>query len=270
MKKILLPHTQLSISKFIFGTASLFNVGLRRQRIKLLKSAIDHGFTHFDTAPYYGFGLAESDLSEVLKDNPHVSVTTKVGIYSAGGEDQSAISVFLRKSIGKIIPTLSAPTISFELNKAQCQLEGSLRRLGREKIDIYMLHEPTFDLVKTDEWKRWLENLVSSGKVGWFGLALTADRLEPFLKNDSPLIQITQVLDSLERKKADVLLKYGKSMQISYGYVSEARREGNPSSVPTVLREALLRNPSGAIIVSTKRCQRLGQYSKISESPDND
>lgn len=266
MKKVKLSHTPLEVSKFIFGTASLFNVGEQSKRIRLIEAAVDAGFTHFDTAPYYGFGMAERDMAILAKAHPNVTVTTKVGIYSPGGENQPRASIFLRKALGRFVRPLSNPTLSFDLSRAKAALDASLKRLGRDTIDIYMLHEPTVDIVKTDEWNRWLEDMVTSGKVKSYGLALTEDRLRPFLAKADPLCNLVQVLDSLERREADVLTQHAKPFQITYGYVSAARQNGNTASVSDILQHALRRNPDGAIIVSTKQEARLKQYSDILEA----
>ena len=159
MNHVTLAGTGLRTSRFIFGTASLFNVGGRRRRLALLEAAIDRGFTHFDTAPYYGFGWAERDLGAVLKRHPGITVTTKVGIYSPGGEFQSQASVLLRKAAGRAIPALSKPAVDFALTRARRSLTDSLNRLQCEQVAAYMLHEPEIELLDTDEWQRWLDEI---------------------------------------------------------------------------------------------------------------
>ena len=263
MKRICIPGTGFVCSRFVFGTASLFNAGSLRRRIGLLEAAIDSGFTHFDTAPYYGFGIAERDLSHVLQRRSGITVTTKVGIYSRGGDSQPAPAVFLRKVAGRLVPALSRPEVDFTVARARGALDGSLRRLGRERVDIYMLHEPAHDLLDTDEWQRWLERERSLGRVGYFGLALTADRLTPFLARGSALANLVQVLDSLDRMEADTLAQYGRPLQITYGYVSAARARGDHRTVSEILASALIRNPAGPIIVSTRRAERLSQYRQL-------
>src|SRR6516225_11112572 len=109
MNQIKLPGTEMFVSRFSFGTAGLFNVGRANARANLLAAAYDHGFTHFDTAPYYGFGVAERDLRPLLRAHPEVTVATKVGIYSPGGEAQPGAAVLLRKAAGKVLPSLSRP-----------------------------------------------------------------------------------------------------------------------------------------------------------------
>ena len=85
MKKVQISGTDLEVSQFIYGTASLFNLRGADARRRILSSAVDAGFTHFDTAPYYGFGLAERELAPILRANSQITVTTKVGIYAQGG-----------------------------------------------------------------------------------------------------------------------------------------------------------------------------------------
>jgi D-threo-aldose 1-dehydrogenase len=266
MRKIRLPGASLFCSRFIFGCAGLFNVGTQKQRLAVLETAVDSGFSHFDTAPYYGFGMAERDLADVIKRHHHVTLTTKVGIYSPGGENQSFKEIFLRKAGGRFLPNLSRPTVNFELARARKALEGSLHRLGRDHIDLYMLHEPRVELVATDEWRRWFEGLMSSGVIGRFGIAATADRVQGFLEKAPELAPVVQMVDSLDRREADVLTAFGRPLQITYGYLSAARERGDSRSVSEILRAALKRNAEGALIVSTRRAERLPQYRAILEA----
>lgn len=264
MQTILIPGTRLRTSKFIFGTASLFNVGSQARRIELLDAAVQAGFTHFDTAPYYGFGWAERDLGELIRRHPKITVTTKVGIYSPGGEASSRASVLLRKSLGRMIPMVSRPTIDFSLERAQTALENSLRRLQTDHVSLYMLHDPAIEIVATHEWQRWLDSEVRRGRIGAYGLALTSDRLIPFLDEAPELANVIQLLDSLESKEADCLTERGRPLQITYGYVSAMQAERNPAMSPRdVLRAAAQRNKGGAIIVSTTKLGRLGQYAEL-------
>lgn len=70
----------------IFGTAPLGSKYSEEESIKILQSAYDSGFRHFDTAPSYGDGRAECILEKFLKcysASPNVSVTSKYGIIEA-------------------------------------------------------------------------------------------------------------------------------------------------------------------------------------------
>jgi aryl-alcohol dehydrogenase-like predicted oxidoreductase len=257
--------TDLRCSRFIFGTAGLFNVGTRRRRLALLHAAVHHGFTHFDTAPYYGFGQAERDLADVCRAHPAITVTSKVGIYSPGGEQQSYGSILLRKAAGRVVASVARPSRDLDLRRARESLEATLRRLERERVELYLLHEPVLDRLNLDEWRRWLEQCVTSGKIGAFGLAPATEHVESFLQAGAALTPVLQVPDSLDRRETDLLRRHGREPQITYGYVSAARARGSTSPIPDILRSALERNGSGAIIVSTGDPRRLAQYASIAE-----
>jgi len=267
MRQVILPGTDMPVSRFAFGTASLFNVGSAKQRGDLLAAAYDHGFTHFDTAPYYGFGHAERDLKPLLAAHPEASVATKVGIYSPGGENQSQAAVFVRKAAGKLIPAISRPTIDWSVARARDALSASLKRLGRERVDLYLLHEPDLALLDADEWLRWLER-ESGERVARFGIAVDAERLTGFLGSNTPLAAFIQTVDSLDEREADRLAEHHRPMQITYGYVSSARKRGVTTPVASILTEALKRNASGCVIVSTRKRERLKSFVTIAAAAD--
>jgi aryl-alcohol dehydrogenase-like predicted oxidoreductase len=267
VRKIVLPGTSATVSRFIFGTASLFNIGSPDERARVLDAAYDHGLTHFDTAPLYGFGWAERDLAALLRRRPGASVTTKVGIYSPGGEKQSRAMVFARKAAGRLLKPLSRAQHDWSLTRAQASLDASLRRLGRDHVEIYMLHEPTAGCFASDEWQRWLEDEVRRGRIGAFGLALDEKRLSGFLDPPHPLATLVQTVDSLDLREADALVAATGHMQITYGYVSGAMaRSGDSIDVPALLRGALARNAQGAVIVSSRRADRMRQFADIAEA----
>lgn len=266
VKQLVVPGTDLTLSRFVFGTSSLFSVGSAAKRRRLLEAALDHGFTHIDTAPYYGFGMAERDLRPVLAAHPAVTVTTKVGIYSPGGERQPALGILLRKAGGRALPALSRPAVDWSLARARTALEGSLQRLGRTSIDLYMLHEPQLALLQAEEWLRWLEREVAAGRVRRFGIAVEPQHLPAFLAAASPLAGIVQTLDSLAGQEADILPRHGRPLQITYGYISAALRAGGAVDIPALLTRALKRNAAGAVIVSTGRVERLAQYAALANA----
>ncbi|MGH8209650.1 MAG: aldo/keto reductase [Steroidobacteraceae bacterium] len=267
MRTLVIPGTDLRTSRFIFGTANLITAGAQSARRRLLEAAVEHGFLHFDTAPYYGFGVAERDLASVLKAQPQVGVTTKVGLYPPGGEEQPVVAVLMRKIGGKVFRGLARPTRSFDLERARRSLEGSLRRLGRDCIDLYLLHEPELDQLAVGDWVDWLESCRRRGHIRCFGLSHTAaERLAPFLSAPSPLVDVVQVQDSLSAREADILGRHGRPLQITYGYVSSARAAGAAQSVEGVLQRAMQRNPQGPIVVSTTRLNRIGQYARLQEA----
>ena len=259
MEKICVPGTDIIVSRFAFGTAAIHHIASARRRHGLLFAAVDHGFTHFDTAPYYGFGLAERTLAPLLAARPEITVATKAGLYPPGGGNQSAAMVLARKAAGKIFSDLSSPIVDWSVKRARDSLDASLLRLGRERVDTFFLHEPDLALIATEEWLRWLED--ERDRVRTFGVSGEMSRLSTFIDERNPLATVIQTSDSLDRHEADPVLKAGRPLQFTYGYVSAAQHRGGREP-RAVLAGALARNATGSIVVSTRRTGRLGQYAE--------
>ena len=270
MKKMVIPGTDLKTSKFIFGTASLFNCGRSKHRRYLLDAAVAEGFSHFDTAPLYGFGSAERDLSWVLKAYPNITFTTKVGLYAPGSENQSDTSIFLRKAAGRLVKRISLPKINFQIDQAQNSLENSLKRCGRECVDLYLLHEPDINLIESDEWKKWLSTCTREGKIARYGMSLSSEQLRPFLESAELIGDVIQLQDSITGQESSILAEYHLPKQITFGYVSAAIRVDKQVDVKEILRAAISRNTENAIVVSTTAASRLKQYAEISLEPIRD
>jgi aryl-alcohol dehydrogenase-like predicted oxidoreductase len=266
VRKVLLENTSLKLSRFGFGTSRLFNVASPQLRQRLLASAYDYGMTHFDTAPLYGFGVAERELKSVLATHPDATVATKVGLYPPGGADKHDFSVFFRKAAGKLVPVFSKAVVDWSVDRARKSLDGSLRRLGRTRIDLYLLHEPEAHLLATDEWLSWLES--ERGRVAAFGIAADAAKLPAFLIGGHPLARIVQCSDSIADTEADVLIRAGFPLQITYGYITSAKRDPK-ADIEAALAAALRRNSKGCILVSTSKEERIRRLAELVEKYDD-
>ncbi|MDO8864174.1 aldo/keto reductase [Haliea sp. E1-2-M8] len=253
-----MPDTDLSISRFSFGTANLHHIGGRKKQTAHLMSAADVGFSHFDTAPLYGFGEAERALGIAFGGLENITIATKVGLYPPGGSDQGRASMFARKVAGKVICPLSRAIVDLSVKRASLSVEGSLKRLRRTRLDLLLLHEANINLLNSDEWQRWQENF--RDKVRWIGVAGPAATVEPFLKSQSPIAQIVQVRDGLTTHEADVVGAAGRSLQLTYGYFSSGAVQNLGEDV---LREALLRNSTGSVLVTTRQTHRLATFARI-------
>lgn len=263
MKTVQLPGTSLWVSRFIFGTASLHHVGDIAAQVAHLKAAADAGFRHFDTAPLYGFGQAEQALGMAFGSGSSVrndiTFTTKVGLYPPGGASQSRVGMLGRKAIGKVMPSVSRPLADWSVSRARESLNQSLRRLGRDLVEILLLHEPDAALVKTDEWLRWLEE-EAGNRVLHFGICGEASRLVPFVDDSNGLARVVQAPDSLANGEANRLAIDGRLPQLTYGYLSSSK---DRASAELILRGALARNSSGAVVVSTRNRSRLDSFARI-------
>ena len=267
LRKVLLENTSLKLSRLGFGTSRLFNVASPQLRQRLLASAYDHGMTHFDTAPLYGFGVAERELKSVLATHPDATVATKVGLYPPGGGDQHDFSVFFRKVAGRLVPIFSKAVVDWSVDRARKSLTGSLRRLGRSRIDLYLLHEPEAHLLAADEWLSWLES--ERDRVAAFGIATYAAKFPASLTGGHPLARIVQCSDSIANAEADALIRAGVPVQITFGYITSAKRDPK-ADAEAALVAALRRNSKGCILVSTTKEERIRRFAELVEKYDAD
>lgn len=115
----------------------------------VVKSALDTGITFFDTANVYATGRSEEILGTALRDfadRDEVVLATKVHGRMRPGANGQGLS---RKAI-------------------IAEAEASLRRLGTDFIDLYIIHR--FDpATPVEETMRALDDLVRSGKVRYLG-----------------------------------------------------------------------------------------------------
>ena len=125
----------------------------------MLHAALDAGINFIDTAPVYGNdGVGESLLADVLKTNrDEIILTTKCGY------DNDAARMF---------PGQSERPQDWEPSSIRLQLEGSLRRLGTDYVDLYQLHNARIEPVLDDALWEVLGQLRDEGKVREIGVAL--------------------------------------------------------------------------------------------------
>lgn len=273
MRRVTLPGTDIKVSRLSFGTASLHHLQTSRRRQDLLAAAFDHGFAHFDTAPYYGFGIAEEELGRFLSVSGRrgsVSITTKLGLYPPGGLHPNTVSVWARKLAGRLLPSLSRPVVDWSIAAAEKSLEQSLRRLGIDQIDFLLLHEPVANAVQSEVFVDWLKHEQGKGRVRAWGLAGQADSLDTWLSVNHPLGMVLQVRDSLDLREAEFVRSRGRDLQFTYGYLSSsATLPGSPQATE-VLEQALRRNVTGSIIVSTRQLAHIGELAAVAERSDGE
>ncbi|MCX7177143.1 MAG: aldo/keto reductase [Proteobacteria bacterium] len=270
MRRVTLPGTDLKVSRLSFGTASLHHLPTSRQRQYLMATAFDRGFTHFDTAPYYGFGIAEEELGRFLRGRRGgTTIATKVGLYPPGGLHPNTASVWLRKLAGRVFPGISRPVVDWSISAASKSLDISLRRLGIDQIDLLLLHEPASGAVQSEVFMDWLKNEQRKGRIRAWGMAGQADCMDTWLSTNHPLGMVLQVRDSLERKEADLVTSHGRDLQITYGYLSSSAMSGTQPVVKT-LELALRRNVRGSILVSTRRLAHVGELAAVAERADGE
>ena len=122
------------------------------ESIRAVHTALDMGVNFFDTAANYGAGHSEVVLGQALKGKrDNVVITTKFG-HIVNEEKKTVYG-----DPDQIIKNV------------RTDVENSLRRLQTDVIDIYQLHEGGYDPKLALELQSVLEELVSAGKIRWYG-----------------------------------------------------------------------------------------------------
>ena len=157
MQKRMLGNSGLEVSAIGFGcmsTTGAYSVNPdRQQMIALIRSAVDRGCTFFDTAEMYSGFRNEELVGEALAPvRDHVVMATKFGfnLALATGADRGG--------------TNSQPA---HIRQA---VEGSLRRLRVETIDLYYQHRVD-PAVPIEDVAGTVKDLIQAGKVRHFGLS---------------------------------------------------------------------------------------------------
>jgi len=123
------------------------------ESLAAIRRASELGVTFFDTADSYGFGRSESLLGIVLsRKRQDVVIATKVGVS--------------RDSDGKLTKDFSRAHISHSV-------DGSLKRLRTDYIDLYQLHNPTLDELRRDDIHEAMDRLQEAGKIRYWGVSVT-------------------------------------------------------------------------------------------------
>jgi len=154
--------------------------------VRAIHAALDGGVNWIDTAPFYGWGHAEEIVGHALAGREGVFVFTKCGT--------------LRRDDGDDYMDLSPESI-----RRGCQ--ESLRRLGRERIDLLQFHDPDRNVPIEESWGA-LQELVAEGKVRHGGLSNHPPELVERALAVGPVAALQFQYSALARAPEDDLLPY--------------------------------------------------------------
>ena len=143
MERRTLHHTDLTVSRFCFGTMTLGKPLDQAGTDEVIDRCFDAGINFFDTANMYNAGVAETLLGNALKGRRDKVVLASKVFYKVGdAPDQQGLS---RKAILRAI-------------------EESLERLQTDYLDVYYMHAPDH-AVPVEESLETMDSLVRQGKV---------------------------------------------------------------------------------------------------------
>ena len=158
-----------------------------QESIRAVHAAIDLGVNFFDTAANYGAGHSEVVLGRALKGKRDgVVIATKFG--HIVNEEKRTVYGDPNQIIRNV----------------RTDVENSLRRLQTDHIDVYQLHEGGYDPKLALELQVILEELVSAGKIRWYGWSTDlADNAREFASGShctSIQFRLNAIYDNVEMR----------------------------------------------------------------------
>jgi len=140
---------QTLISRLVLGTMTFGDTVDAGTAATMIDVALDHGVTMIDTANGYAGGATETMLADLLPARrDRVTLATKAGMpHPDAGEHAPLSAVGLRSCV-----------------------DGSLRRLGVEHVELFYLHQPD-RATPIEETLTTVKELVAEGKIGALGVS---------------------------------------------------------------------------------------------------
>jgi aryl-alcohol dehydrogenase-like predicted oxidoreductase len=155
MKLRPLGKTGIDVSEIGLGAWQLanpdWNLHDTAEALRIVRASLEAGCNFFDTAPGYGYGNSEELLGQGLKGvRQDVVICTKFSYHGDDGADD------------------------FAAEQIRPVLEGSLRRLQTDYVDILLLHNPPRELMDGGQAPHYaeLERLKAEGKIREYGVSL--------------------------------------------------------------------------------------------------
>ncbi len=195
MKTRKLGNSDLHITPIGLGTFAMGSTGWHASwgpqkdsdSIDTIKRAVESGINWIDTAPIYGLNHAEEVVGKALKEmSPRPIIATKC---SRTWDEE-----------GNIIPNLKRTSIRSEV-------EGSLKRLKVDAIDLYQIHWPFPDEDIEEGWSAVAE-LIAEGKVRYGGVSnFSIDQLKR-AQSIHPVASLQTPYSMIRRKLEKDLLPY--------------------------------------------------------------
>lgn len=159
MKYRSLGNTGIVVSEIGFGTWGIggtvggaigYGPTDDNESLSALARAFGKGITFYDTSDFYGSGHSEELLGAAFaRVRDKIVIATKAGLVSKDGT-QDFSPAYIRKCV-----------------------EGSLRRLKTDYIDIYQMHSPDISLISQDpQFFEIFRTLKAEGKIKAFGISV--------------------------------------------------------------------------------------------------
>lgn len=302
MREIVVPGIDIKIPVIGFGCSGLTGTS-RRDAIRLLGTAFDSGVRHFDVARYYGYGEAEEILGTFVRTHrSEMTITTKFGLQPPRRTSALRVALHIGRRFLRLMPSARTlvqrrtnalvATAAFSVDDASKSLETSLRELGTDHVDFYLLH----DYVVADQFPGelliFLESAVTEGKIRRFGIGTGIANVLRALKCQPELCDVIQFENSVLTQNSKGLLSSPPTqLVVTHGSLGASYRSvmsflktnreiakrwstsldldcsSGDSIAALMLNYAVEANPAGLVLFSSKNQARVKNNVKAVMEP---
>jgi pyridoxine 4-dehydrogenase len=190
----------LTVNRLGFGAMRITGAGIWGPptdvptALRVVKRAVELGVNFIDTADSYGPEVSENIIAQALYPYPaDLVIATKGGLVRPGPD------VWNREGRPKHL-------------RQAC--EGSLRRLRRDRIDVYQFHAPDPQVPLADSIGE-LVKLQQEGKIRYIGISnVTRDELQQ-AERLTPIVSV-QNRFNLQDRRADAVLEYSERKSVAF------------------------------------------------------
>jgi aryl-alcohol dehydrogenase-like predicted oxidoreductase len=192
-----IPATPLKVSRIALGTWAMggwmWGGTDERESIATIHAALHQGINLIDTAPVYGFGVAEEIVGAALQ-----GIRAEVVIATKAGLEWRDEKIFRNGSRARIMQ----------------EVEDSLRRLRTDYIDIYQVHWPD-PRVPVEETAEAMRLLYAEGKIRAIGVSnFSVEQMDSF-RRVAPLHVLQSPYNLFERDLEGRVLQYCRANGIA-------------------------------------------------------
>ena len=181
--------TVIGFGSWVIGGPWLYGWGPvdDNESVKAIRTALDRGINWIDTAAAYGFGHSEEIVAKALAGTREdVFVATKCGLVpdGKGGAYRNSKPASIRREV-----------------------EESLRRLRRDRIDLYQIHWPDKSVPLEESWGTMVR-LKEEGKVRFIGLSNYDVPMLERCRRVAPVQSVQPPYSMLRREVESEILPY--------------------------------------------------------------
>jgi D-threo-aldose 1-dehydrogenase len=267
----------------------------------LLATAFEEGIRHFDTARMYGLGAAERELRRFVRARRgQIVIATKFGIRPTWFGAQLAVVQRPVRRLFEAFPALRRQARAhmagphsgragalvyasqrYDAHAARSSLETSLRELGTDYVDLFLLHEPQLGDVPTEEVSAYLEAARQSGHVRAWGVSGDPEPSAHVAASFAVPPHVLQIRDDIFLRSLSKLPPNMPPARVLFGVLanslgrlvlhvttdSDRRKRWNElvgkdcgdveTCASLLLRHALRENASGVVLFSTIKRERI-------------